>query len=413
MRIGTAREGGSARLELAGRLDREWAEHLSTTLQDLIGDGVRSIDIDLAAVTYVSSAGTEVLARWQEELAILRGDVRLVSVTPELRDAFAVAGWDAPLDPGAVMARRSGELRKSSWHSRESLAASGLYEMSACSPPGSLACRLIGDPGGVTEAPLGPADCTTVSLTAGAFGLGVGAIGANYAECHERFGELVAVAGCVAHFPTDGARKPDYIVSGSTHAPQAVLASGIVCDGGFSELIRFSTRPEAQAVPLSELAATCLDAAGGRTAGIVIIAETAGLCGARLRRSPALGDAPVQFEVPGVRHWLSFAPERTCAMTTTLVAGVVARAPSGPLAAHLRRLDPVGRIFGHLHAAVFSYRPIPQRTVELTGLLRSLFADHRLEDVLHLVWDDRGTDAVPESSFARGVGWIAPITQVA
>ena len=61
MKIDTAEEGGSTVLRLGGRLDREWAEHLSNTLQDLLRDGARSLVIDLSEVSYVSSAATGVL----------------------------------------------------------------------------------------------------------------------------------------------------------------------------------------------------------------------------------------------------------------------------------------------------------------------------------------------------------------
>ncbi len=71
-----------------------------------------------------------------------------------------------------------------------------------------------------------------------------------------------------------------------------------------------------------------------------------------------------------------------------------------------------GNLYGHFHAAVFSYRPLPQRTVELGVLARGLFKDHQLRDVLHLVWDDRDEDGVAESTLVRGVGWVAPITLV-
>jgi anti-anti-sigma factor len=412
MRISAARDGGSARLELVGRLDREWAEHLSTALQDFVGDGVRSLDIDFTGVTYISSAGAEVLAHWQEELSLLRGDVRLVSITPLVQECLAVAGWDSLVQPDAGVGRRSAELRRSSWHSSQSLTAAGHYEISAASPAGTLTCRVLGDATRLQEASLGPAGCSTVGLPGNTFGLGIGAIGGDYADCHEQFGELVTAAGCVAHFPGQGARRPDYLVGAAARPPQAVLASGLLCEGAFSGLIRFSTRPESEAVPITELATTCLDAAGGQVAGIVIIAETAGLCGARLRRSPAVGSSPLRFELPGLRDWLSFASERTGAMTTTLIAGVVARRPPGRLAAQLRPMGRMGRLQGHLHAAVFSYCPLPQRTVELADLLRGIFTGHRLLDVLHLVWDDRAEGAVAESSFARGVGWMAPITQV-
>ncbi len=412
MKIDAAREGGSTLLQLAGRLDREGAEHLSNTLEDLLQDGVRSLTIDLSGVTYASSAATRVLARWQEELAVLRGEVRLTSLPPAVREMFAIAGWDSRFD--ATEGPRSGPtgLRQSSWHSRGEFARNGQYELSSCIPESALTCRLHGDPGQLTQAPFGPGDCSIVALPDGAFGLGLGAIGGSYEGCHERLGELVAVAGCVAYFPSDGARMADYLVGGGRVAPRAVLASGLTCEGGFSQLVRFSTKPEAEAVPLSELASVGLEAVGGRAAGLVIAGETAGLSGTRLRRSPAFGAAPVRFEVPAVREWLSFAPERTHAMTTTVIAGVVAQAPEGPIAAHLRPLGGTGKLYGHFHAAVFSYNPLPQRTVELTALVRGLFANHHLRDVLHLVWDDRGEAGVGESALVRGVGWVAPITQV-
>jgi hypothetical protein len=99
-------------------------------------------------------------------------------------------------------------------------------------------------------------------------------------------------------------------------------------------------------------------------------------------------------------------------MTTTVIAGVVARAPEGRLAAHLRPLGGVRPLHGHLHAMVFSYHPVPQRTVELRALVRDLFANHQLRDVLHLIWDDRGEAGVGESALLRGVAWIAPIAKV-
>jgi hypothetical protein len=188
-----------------------------------------------------------------------------------------------------------------------------------------------------------------------------------------------------------------------------VLAAGFSCQGDFSQLIRFSTRPEAAGVPLSELAAIGLDAAGGGTAGMVIAAETAGLCGTRLRRSPAHAGAPLSFELPALRDWLMFAPERIHPMSTTVIAGVVARKAGGPLASQLKPLGEPGRLFGHFHAAAFSYHPLPQRTVQLAPLVRELFTGHHLRDVLHLLWDPRRPGGVPETELLRGVAWVAPV----
>jgi anti-anti-sigma factor len=413
MKIDATRAGGSGVLRLGGRLDREGADYLSNTLEDLLRHGVRSLTIDLSGVTYISSAATKVLTRWHQELAGLRGEVELTSLPPAVRETLAIAGWDWHLDAADGPGSGPSSLRQSSWQLHAGSARSGEYQVSASVPEGTLSCRLHGHPDQLTQALPGPDDCDTVAFPDDSFGLGLGAIGATFEQCQERLGELVAVAGCVAYFPSDGARMADYLVGDGPAAPQAVLASGLSCQGSFSKLVRFGTQSEAEAIPFSELAAICLEAAGGKVAGLVIAGETAGLSGARLRRSPAAdAGVPVQLDLPEVRDWLSFAPERTYAGTTALVAGVVARRPEGLLAKHLRPLGLWGQLYGHFHAAVFSYHPLPQRTVELRALLRGLFRNHQLRDVLHLLWDDRGEAGVGESALVRGVCWVSPITQI-
>ncbi len=411
MKIEASREGGSATLRLGGRLDREGAEHLSNTLEDLLRDGVRSLTIDLSTVTYLSSAATKVLTRWRQELAGLRGEVQLTSLPPDLQKTLAITGWDW----GAVARGSSPEVdaRYSSWQMQSTSATIGQYQVSSRVADGALSCHLQGNPKRITQGPYEPENCAIVDFPPRAFGLGIGAIGGSYDECHERLGELVAVAGCVAYFPSDGTRMADYLVGDGPAPPGAVLASGLTCDGEFSKLVRFGAQPEAESIPLSQLASVCLEASGGKTAGMVIAAETAGLTGARLRRSPAAhGPATLTFEVPAVRDWLSFAPERTYSVTTALIAGVAARGSKGPIAEYLRPLGFMGQLHGHFHAAVFSYQPLPQRTVELGELVRGLFKNHQLRDVLHLLWDDRGQAGVGESGLLRGVAWVAPITEI-
>jgi anti-anti-sigma factor len=409
MRIEAARTGGMALLRLEGRLDREGAERLSDTLEDLLQEGVRTLRIDFSQVTYASSAVTRVLAQWQQELAVLRGEVQLQALSPVVSEVFADAGWRDGI-PQTDDARVPID-RRSYWHARADFAASGQYELSAGAPGGALSCRAVGDPGRITQGPIQADDCGTVTFPTQGFGLGVGAIGSAFDECRERLGELIAVGGCAAYFPSDGARMADYLLGTPDRAPRGLLASGLVCEGSYAQLVRFSTRPEAEAIPLSELASVALQGAGGRVAGLVLVGETAGLCGAKLRRSPAEDGSPARFEVPGVRDWVSFAPERTHAMTTTIIAGVVSGSAKGLWTAHLRPHGPTQRLFGHFHAAVFSYNPLPQRTVGLDDLVRGLFTNQQLLDVLHLLWDDRAEGSVPESALVRGVGWIAPVTQ--
>jgi hypothetical protein len=289
----------------------------------------------------------------------------------------------------------------------------GSYEVSRYSDDG-IHCRLFGTGESPLIAPVDPARCRTVQFPARSFGLGVGAIGRRTEDTAPRFGELIAAEGIVAYLPSEGTRTPDYMLSYGSYAPQAVLASGLVWDGLFSDLMRFSTQPDSDEVPLTELVEVCVEMTGADAVAIAAVAEMNAVVGASLRRSPALLTAGLSKEenAAQIREWLSFTPEPAHPGSTALIVGIAARRPSGPIAGYLRPLGPSGTLFGHLHAAVFPYLPVPQRTVMLPSLISRLFSESAPRDLLHLIHDDRGTEAVGQTGLLRGVCWMSRVTSV-
>jgi hypothetical protein len=195
--------------------------------------------------------------------------------------------------------------------------------------------------------------------------------------------------------------------------PELQVLYGIVCDGPMSALARFEVKPESRAVGLTELADACLEAANADRAAMVIVAESAGLAGATLRKPPvngASGDAP--FGHPEIRDWLSFTAERAYVRSLALVVGVVARGEQDGLRDWVRPLRQGQAIVGHFHAAAFSYRPLQRGMIDLTKTVKSLFEGETVQGLLHLIGDDRGSSGVAESEFVRGACWIAPIGEV-
>jgi hypothetical protein len=143
-----------------------------------------------------------------------------------------------------------------------------------------------------------------------------------------------------------------------------------------------------------------------------MVAETTGLVGAWLRRSPGIVLFSMYLDVEGIRDWLGTTPQPVHPGTTVLVAGVVSQRPDPQLAQHLRPIAPGTDLLGHFHAVAFTYRPVPQRTVVLRALVTRLFARQRVRGVLHLFGDDRGAAGAGESCFRRGLCWTGPITRV-
>jgi anti-anti-sigma factor len=423
VKVVTAYDGPSASVHVEGRLDAEWASDLAGTLDELLRSGVRLAVVDLSAVSYVSSAGARVLTTSAKEFAALRGEL-LVSTPPlVVVDALVDAGLEdrivlpAPASPdGQLSVSDAFEARSRAtrdWRAPSTSVVGGRFEASTQASGAALACRLYGDPARVRNGRVvGAEDCRAVEFPPRVFGFGLGALGDDFEECGPRLGELVGVAGVAAYLPTDGAHVADYLTTLRGHAPRALVASAIVCDGSFSHLIRFSAVGGGDPIPVSGLADVCLDAVDADMAGVVMVAETAGLVGACRTRSPTSIAGAATFAPAALRDWLSFTAQPAHAGTTTLVAGVIARNPPPPLHAQLRPLRGDHGLLGHFHAAVFPYHPIPQRTVALQPVVENLFEERALRAVLHLVADHRPATGAGESRFVRGLVWVAPITAV-
>jgi len=422
VKVTTTYDGPGAVVHIEGRLDAEWAGHLAGALDELLRAGVRSVVVDLSHVTYVSSAGARVVISGAQEFAALRGELLVATPPPVVVDALGNAGLedrvvqlvDGKAD-GRLFISDAFEARvrpTRDWRAPVTSASRGTYETFATEPGAALTCRLVGDPERVTGGGVRDGDCEIVSFPEHVFGLGIGALGDDYEQCGPRMGELLAVGGVVAFQPTDSGRVPDYLTTLRDHAPRALLATGILCEGSFSHLIRFSATHRADSVPLSELADVCLDAVGADAAGVVVIAETAGLVGAWRRVSPASDTGAVGVDVTSLRDWLAFTAEPAHAGATTLIAGVMDRASEPRLRAHVRPLDAAGLLLGHLHAAVFSYQPVPRRTVPVQRVVEGLFDNETLRAVIHLLPDNRNGATLRESRFARGLVWASRLDTI-
>src|SRR6185503_5718296 len=104
---------------------------------------------------------------------------------------------------------------------------------------------------------------------------------------------------------------------------------------------------------LAEMLAECLKISSSPAIGLVAVAETTGLIGGALRRTPAEavqgGDF---FAHPTVRARLAFTAEPAFAGSVALVAGIAAK--TGVDLGATEQLRPIGRdVQGHLHAAAF------------------------------------------------------------
>jgi stage II sporulation protein AA (anti-sigma F factor antagonist) len=82
-------------VRLAGRLDSSAAAGAEQTFAGVLGAGTPHLAIDLTKLEYISSAGLRVLLIVAKKVQQAHGKVALCGLTPNVREIFAISGFDA------------------------------------------------------------------------------------------------------------------------------------------------------------------------------------------------------------------------------------------------------------------------------------------------------------------------------
>jgi anti-anti-sigma factor len=429
MKISKRVSGEVVELKVEGRLDGYWADHLAGTLHQEIRNGVHHLRVDLSEVAFLSSAGIGVLVRFYKELKSIQGsfavsncssNVLKVLQLSKLEEVLVGKGESGPIAGGKTGHESSNRaIAPTPIHRLERYGA--IYEVYPLAPESKLECMRLGDPSQLASCGFDKEHCRPMHFSDSTFAIGLGALGGDFDDCRRRFGEFIAVGGAVSYLPTDGTNVPDFLLPGGTAFPEVHVCYGIACYGvtpqPFSTVIRFEAQEGTVPIPLSILLESCLEFTCSERIGVVIIAESAGLIGAALRRSPVISNSEAgAFEFPRIRDWLSFTTERAYTKSVVLSAGVAVRDSVVVLAPVIRPFaSPEGSrlpLSGHFHAAAFSYRPVPKGQIDLKDSIKTLFETQTLEGILHLLTDDRAMSTGTQSELVRGACWVAPISHV-
>jgi len=407
MEITKRPEEGVLHLDVNGRLDGYWADYLDRVLTEAVRDGHHQVRIDCSQLVFLSSAGIAVLMKFHKELSRINGAVQVVNPSKPVSATLRLTRLDVLLIAPVQEAARALTPAVPARHFEQDGAEFDVYTLEATRP---MTGRVIGRP--VPLSSKGPTVADAVSLAAlsPAFVVGVGAFGETVADCQERFGELLSVAGATAYQPADGTNVPDYLVATGALTSSVHALDCLACEGGFSRLLRFDVLEPGTTIGFSRVVKACLTVAEAALAGIVVVAEADGLVGAALRRSPvSVGNDDDFFAHPGIRSRLAFTGEPAFRRSVVLAAGFVASGGAAGEAAH--HLRPIGAdCAGHVHAAAFQFKPLRKGPIELGPTVSSLFEPDRLQGVLHLVYDDRGPAGAGESLLVRGACWIGPVS---
>jgi len=411
-------------LEIEGRLDGYWADHLAEAVHQEIRQGAHHIQLDLSHVAFLSSAGIGVLVRFYKELKSVKGSFVVSNCSRNVHKVLELSRLDElllaktpasmPIDEAGYLSGRQ-EAGPSATKHLERLGTN--YEFYPLAPESKLECRRFGDASLLDSCGFSKEHCRTLQISDSTFAIGLGALGENFEDCQTRFGEFMAAGGAVCYLPTDGTNVPDFLLAGGKTPPEIQACYGIVCNGAtpqpFRSMIRFESKESGAPAAFPLLLESCLDLADAQQIGIVMIAESAGLVGAALRRSPVIANADGNaFQLPKIRNWLSFTAERAHTKSVVLLVGIAVRGNADALTPVIRPFPSQSSspLAGHFHAAAFSYRPVPRGQIDLKASIKKLFEEQTLEGILHVLSDDRVLLGSGQTELVRGACWLAPIS---
>jgi anti-anti-sigma factor len=401
-----------AELVVVGSLDSSWSSYFSDQLDEVVRSGALDVLVDMVGVSYLSSNGIGLLVRYHRQLARIGGRFRIVAESETVAHVLRLTGvWQLLHDEAPSPQQKPGTAPKS-----ETIETDGLvlhvFPRAARGDPERLG--LMGDPSRLYGQGYDASDERSWSASPDAAALGLGALGPDFEACRGRFGEFLAVSGVAAYRPTAGPGRPDFEQSAGAFVPKVHVLYGLSFPTRGASLVRFEAKgdPTSASVSLSRIAEACLEQNGGGVVGLLIAAETEGLVGAALLKSPlGIRNGVDPFAHPQVREWLSLTPEPEHSRSTALVVGVATRTVSPALAPFVRPLASAKspELHGHFHAAVVPYRPLPGGAIELAATVSHVFEPGRIDSILHLLSDSRAIVGAGESSFARGVCWYVAL----
>lgn len=414
MEITSISDEGRHELQLQGRLDANWADRVGHAIEMAIQSGHHHLDLDFARVDYVSSAGIRELLKYHKKLKAVRGRLRVLRPAASVFEVLHLAGI-----ADMLVARQEPSESSTSSVAAAAPAPNGprlweqdslKFELHTLGSDREFVGYLHGRPEAFAEGNLASSSSHRLCCEPDRVAVGLGAFGRTPEEGKGRYGETLAVAGAAVSMPTDGSSVPDYQVTEGRLIPEMQLLYGLSARGTFSRLLRFEANHSARGViGLSALVGRAFEALPVPAAVFAIVAETSGLVGSTLLRSPDQTSNRSPLAFPEVRDWMSFTTERANERQVALIVGFAEKSPSPESLPFLRQIGPGTSAKGHFHAAVFPYRPLPKGRVDLVETVASLLNTGTASSVLHLLADDREFEGVGETDFMRGACWFSPV----
>ncbi len=391
-------------LKCKGRLDASRAGYLNDYIGRLVREGHYQISMDMTEIEYLSSAGIRALVTNYKDLRAVNGFFCIRTMSESVKQVLGMVGMIDMLTQ-VTAGQVSSQVEENS--NKELMINEYRFQLSLINQKGEAKVEFFGLPELISTSAYKKENARMIRSGENHYAIGLGAIGESFEECRNRFGEYILVEKNLAYLPADGSNKPDYMVSTGQLVASLTELYGLHFSGNFSHLVRFEPEQKNTTIGISQLSDGILQLTGFKNYAFVMVAESAGLIGTSLNKSPTDGNK--LFSFPEIKDWINFTTEPAHQKMLVVCVGFTFTEKNESVVRYFRPQKPGSPVYSHAHAAVFPYIPLKKTGIDFSETIDFIFNNADLADVLHLTNDTREIVGLGESQFMQGFCWITPV----
>lgn len=413
MHISCTQDGSVWQAACEGRMDTVGSRELEAALKPGLAADMQYLVLDLAALSYISSAGLRVLLATHKQLAARGGEFMLAAVPEYASQVLDVTGFTDFFKRFATAAEARQHCRKAvaeqavaaSWAQLETHEISAgrlrVIERQAATP----IVKVMGDIKDVLHARVTPRQVESKKFFETEYSIGFGGLGDQLKDYFQIMGEMITVGGTMVWLPTDGQDTPDFLIP-KVDKGDVMIRTGynVSIAGDFNECVLFESRTP-EGCPVGALYTGLFEYAKKRAAGyhgmlgLAMVADMATIMGSGIRKSAVVDFTPANGKMitheSNITEWMECDKEPRQRDVTALVVGVGACLADDLSDFNEEQLNKVFYLHPanvgvrtqmlHNHAVMFKPLPFPPQPVDLTAEIQRVVQEGEFLDMRHLL----------------------------
>ncbi|MEW6665257.1 MAG: STAS domain-containing protein [Thermodesulfobacteriota bacterium] len=378
-------------LKVKGRIDGMTCREIRRQMNDLIAQGHRIFIAQLEDVHYISSAGLRVFIEAHKQLGKVGGEVFLFGVTVAVMKVFEMSGFRTLFRAMSCREEVAAALRPSGFGPGvESTEIGGIsiQHIQRDLPPADL--KIVGSQEGLRASGYREADVVTLAANDIPYGFGLAALGDEYEEYKNLFGEALVLDRSLFFYPAAKHPVADFMLcTRNSPNPEYRFLNGARFSGPFHHVLSFESGEEAVDIP--RLIQALFELSRGNILGLVLLAASKGFWGMNIRKSPISENRPHNgkdiFDRTNFPEWMSFPVEPGEFNHVIACAGVAVRDRAAAREEIAGLLTERGHF--HLHGAVFPKGPLSKEVTRFEKELDRVMNELEVSKVQHVLGQTR------------------------